>query len=129
MLMSSLRVVLLALTLAVGAGASAVAAELVMFEKKGCPWCAAWMRDIGQHYSHSDQAKLLPLRKVDIDEPRPPELEKFGQIRFTPTFVAIACGEEIDRIIGYGGADIFWDRLDQAVARLRSQQEAGKKTC
>ena len=127
--MGPLRVVLLALTLAAGAGASAAAAELVMFEKKGCPWCAAWMRDVGQHYADSDHAKLLPLRQVDVDEPQPPELAKFGQIRFTPTFVAIACGEEVDRIIGYPGPDNFWERLDQAVAKLRSQREASKTTC
>lgn len=128
--MGLFRDVFLALILAVGAVASsATAAELVMFEKKGCPWCAAWMRDIGQHYGESDQAKLLPLRHVDIHEPRPADLVKFGEIRFTPTFVITACGEEMDRIIGYGGADVFWDRLDQAVAKVRSQREASGKSC
>jgi len=89
-----------------------------MFEQKGCPWCAKWDREIGPIYAKSDEGKRVPLRRVDIDSPRPSDLAALGHIRYTPTFVVMDVGKEVGRITGYPGDDMFWGLLGQILAKL-----------
>ena len=94
------------------------AGELVMFWRAGCPYCAAWERDIGPIYPKTDDAKRLPLRRVDVATSRPDDLRQIADVRFTPTFVAIEDGREVGRIVGYGGDEQFWMQLAQIIASL-----------
>ncbi len=94
------------------------AAELVMFESASCEWCAAWHREVGPIYPKTAEARRAPLRRVDIDAPRPPDLAFIRGIRYTPTFVLIDRGRELGRITGYPGEDFFWALLDELLARL-----------
>lgn len=110
--------------IALGVATPVAASELLMFEKEGCPWCLAWKRDVGGHYGASAHAALLPLRHVDIAAP-PSGLPPMEKVRYSPTFVAIACGEEVDRITGYAGRDQFWDALDLAAAKVRARLAQG----
>ncbi len=100
------------------APAAAAAGELVMFWAAGCPWCAAWDRDIAAVYPRTEEAKRLPLRRVDLRARRPDDLRYIEGIRFTPTFVAVEDGREYGRIVGYIGEDQFWGLLGQIVATL-----------
>lgn len=111
-----LRLFLLLLCLT--AGASVTAAELVMFEAAGCPYCARWNREIAPIYPKTDEGKRAPLRRVDIAAPRPPDLAGIANIVYTPTFVLIADGQEIGRIVGYRGDEIFWSLLSELFAKL-----------
>jgi thioredoxin-related protein len=104
-----------------GSVALAQAAELVMFEAKGCPYCARWNAEIGHLYAKTDEGKRLALRRVDVDEPRPPDLKEIAGIRFTPTFVVVDGGREVGRIVGYLGEDQFWGLLGQLVERLNGK--------
>ena len=108
------------------AAASAQAGELVMFGFEGCPYCAAWNRDIGQNYDKSDLAPLLPLRRIDIKAPRPAGYENIADIRISPTFVILACGEEVERILGYRDNGSFWDLMDIAANKARKREQQGK---
>lgn len=92
--------------------------ELVMFEQDNCEWCEAWTRDIGLIYPRSSEGKRAPLRRVDIHQPRPDDLENVTATRFTPTFVLMHQGREIGRISGYPGEDFFWGLLDQLMQQL-----------
>ncbi|GAC1418552.1 MAG: hypothetical protein NVSMB64_28210 [Candidatus Velthaea sp.] len=74
---------------------------------------------MGHVYPKTDEAKMLPLRRVDIHAPRPAELRNVGGTRFTPTFVVIHCGREFARITGYLGEEQFWGLLDQSVKALK----------
>lgn len=95
----------------------AVAAELVMFNRAGCPWCAAWEREIAPIYPRTDVSRRLPLRRVDVAlQAREPALRH--PVRFTPTFVVIDAGREIGRIEGYPGEDFFWARLEKLAEAL-----------
>lgn len=98
--------------------APARADELIMFEQQGCPYCAAWEHDIGRIYPNTDEAKALPLRRVDIHTARPPELRTIKGVRYTPTFVVLHCGREAQRIVGYAGQEQFWELLDSALKHL-----------
>ena len=114
-----LRIVL-SFALGLLAMAPAVAADqLVMFEQAGCPYCAAWNRDVGGIYAKTDEAHVLPLRRVDIHAERPADLRTVGEIHFTPTFVVMHCGRETARLVGYSGQDNFWGLLDHDIADLK----------
>ncbi|GAC1458055.1 MAG: hypothetical protein PVSMB8_14500 [Vulcanimicrobiaceae bacterium] len=102
----------------IGKGGSA-SDQLVMFEQAGCGYCAAWNRDVGHVYAKTDEAKILPLRRVDIHAARPADLRSIGGIRFTPTFVVLHCGREFARMTGYLGDEQFWGLLDQNVRSIK----------
>ncbi|MHA1152193.1 MAG: thioredoxin family protein [Alphaproteobacteria bacterium] len=97
---------------------SAQAAELVMFETLGCPWCMAWDREVGGIYHKTAEGRTAPLRRLDIGDPRPPELAALPDIVYTPTFVLMDGGREVGRIVGYPGENLFWGLLDEMFQRL-----------
>jgi len=111
-----LAVALFALLMA--AGAQAKAAELVMFESEGCEWCEAWDEEVGAIYDKTREAKILPLRRVDIDDDLPADLSHLNGLRYTPTFVVIIDGQEVGRIVGYPGEDFFWQLLNEIIEKL-----------
>lgn len=97
----------------------AQAAELIMFERKGCVYCARWMADVGPVYPLTDIGKRAPLCRIDLAEERPPETLA-APVRFTPTFVLMQNGREVGRIVGYVDDAMFWGRLAALVARLEA---------
>ena len=109
---------LLCVLLVLAAGAPAAAAELVMFEAAGCPYCARWNREIAPIYPKTAEGKRAPLRRVDIAGPRPADLTGIPNIVYTPTFVLLEDGKEIGRIVGYNGDEIFWSLLTELFVKL-----------
>ena len=103
--------------LAATAGA-ARAAELVMMEQAGCAWCARFNAEIAPAYPNTDEGRLAPLRRVDIHAPWPDDLAAIRPEHFTPTFVLVENGREIDRLRGYPGDEFFWSLLDGMLAKL-----------
>jgi thioredoxin-related protein len=110
----STRFVALALLLL--SAVEAQAAELLMYRRAGCPWCAAWDQAIGPVYPKTELGRLLPLRHVDLAEDRQPPVSLVRPVRYTPTFVLVEDGREVGRIEGYPGEEFFWSRLE-ALAR------------
>ena len=88
------------------------AAELVMFRRDGCSWCARWDREIGTIYAKTDLGRRAPLRMVDLDRGASPVRTR-GRIIYTPTFVLAENGEELGRIEGYPGDAFFWGLLER----------------
>jgi hypothetical protein len=93
------------------------AAELVMYRRDGCPWCAKWDREIGPIYPKTDFSKRAPLRLINLDHDRDLPI-KHGAIRYTPTFVLVENAKEVGRIEGYPGEDFFWPRLSNLLEAL-----------
>ena len=120
-----IRVVLL--TIAAGlmafpaASGQARAAQLLMFEQTFCEWCEVWDEEIGSFYEKTAEGKRAPLRRVNIHGKRPDDLKHIRAIVYTPTFVLVDEGKEIGRILGYPGADFFWELLDKLVEKLPEQ--------
>jgi len=100
------------------AGLQARAAELVMFTRAGCEWCAAFEREIAPVYGKTDEGRRAPLRRVDFDAARPADLAFIEVERLTPLFVLIENGREIGRIRGYPGEDHFWGLLGALIDKL-----------
>ncbi len=99
------------------------AAELLMFEEPGCPWCAAWRAEIGVVYDKTAEGQKAPLRRVDMTAPRPKDLEAVEAVVFSPTFVLFAEGAEVGRIVGYPGEEFFWPMLSDLLERLGRSPE------
>lgn len=104
------------------APAASPAAELLMFERAGCVWCQRWDREVGQIYDRTEEARLLPLRRINIDRPTEAGIALSSAVRYTPTFVVADEGREIGRITGFVGDDAFWGLLGTLVGRLESRK-------
>ena len=98
--------------------APAQAAELIVFEQKGCVWCQRFDREIAPAYAKTAEGKRAPLRRVDIAKPLPDDLSFVVRERFTPVFVLVENGAEFGRIRGYPGETFFWGLLANLLERL-----------
>lgn len=98
---------------------TAQAAELLMFEERGCPWCRRWHAEVGVAYPKTPEGRRAPLRRVDLGEARPVGVRFTRPINVSPTFVLIEDGREVDRITGYPGADFFWGMLGEMLDKLK----------
>ncbi|MDK9695528.1 MAG: thioredoxin family protein [Siculibacillus sp.] len=107
----------LAAFLAPGAGAVA-AAELIVIEKAGCPFCVRFEKEVGRLYDRTDEGKRAPLRRVDNEKAFPDDLRFVTPERITPTFVLVDGGREIARLRGYPGEDFFYAALGTMLAKL-----------
>jgi thioredoxin-related protein len=95
------------------------AAELILYESPRCPWCIAWMEEIGPIYPKTEEAKKAPLRVVDLTGPLPDDITPKEPVRMTPTFLlADENGDEIGRITGYSGSEMFWWQLETLMKPL-----------
>lgn len=98
--------------------APADAAELLMLHQPGCAWCARFESEIGQNYPKTDEARIAPLRRIDITRNWPGDLDSVSAERFTPTFILMDQGREVSRMRGYPGDEFFWFLLDEMIAKL-----------
>jgi thioredoxin-related protein len=119
------RLVLTLLLIGAFAPAGSVsAAELLMFERAGCPWCARWNREVAPGYVRSEEGEYAPLRRIDLDrENQPRDIAFKTPVRFTPTFVLVDQGREIGRLIGYIDAATFWGLFAKMVRDHREGRE------
>lgn len=98
--------------------------RLLMVQKRGCAFCAAWDREIAPGYAASAEGRSAPLLRVDIDGPWPDGLALASRPFATPTFVLLQEGIEIGRIQGYPGAARFHPQL--AAMLERAGREVGR---
>ena len=103
---------------AIGCARSAGAAELLMFEDRGCPWCERWRREVGVAYANSAEGRQAPLRRIELRQARASGVVLAVPVTLSPTFVLAADGREVGRITGYPGADFFWGMLSELIAKL-----------
>ncbi len=94
------------------------ASELVMFEQPGCGYCLRWDREVGALYGKTNEARTLPLRRLDIASQKQSGIALEAPVRFTPTFVVVEGGREVGRITGYSNDDTFWGLFGMLRAKL-----------
>jgi hypothetical protein len=87
---------------------------LIMVDDKGCVYCVKWNKEVAAPYQASDEGHFAPLERRTKGHA---DLVGLPGIRYTPTFILIARGTEVGRIVGYGGEDPFWGELDQLMKR------------
>jgi hypothetical protein len=119
--------VVVVLLVALVAQGAATAAELVMYRAPGCPWCAAWDREIGPIYPKTETGRRAPLRMAGIETAKTDHVALQRPVRYSQTFVLVDDGHrEIGRIEGYTGEDFFWGLLEQLVLKLPSPDTTGE---
>ncbi|MCF6272744.1 MAG: thioredoxin family protein [Rhodobacteraceae bacterium] len=106
-------------------GVSRAQTLLIMFEEEGCPYCEQWRAEIGPIYPKTDEGKRAPLVRMDIFEPIPEGINLVADPVYSPTFVLINDGQEIDRLAGYPGQDFFWGLLGRMLSKLPEQDTEG----
>jgi len=89
-----------------------------MFESPSCNWCTLWHEEVGVIYDKTPEARKARLHRVDIDDPRPENLNHIRPIVFTPTFVPMQDGRETGRITGYPGEAFFWQLLGEIITKI-----------
>jgi hypothetical protein len=102
---------------------AARAAELLLFETPGCPWCKLWDAEVRTAYLHSSEGQRAPLRRLDVSQARMSGVAFRAPVIASPTFVLADDGREVGRITGYAGADFFWGELNELFKRLDETQD------
>ncbi|WP_367379453.1 hypothetical protein [Loktanella sp. 3ANDIMAR09] len=87
-----------------------------MAEERGCIYCARWNAEIADIYPKTPEGRTAPLLRYDIQRDVAP-IELASRVVFTPTFVLVKDGMEIDRLEGYPGEDFFWGILGMMLNR------------
>lgn len=117
------RLLLIATCLAQG-GVAAPEADitLIYIYSPTCGACQQFDREVAPIYPKTQEAQLLPLRKIGL------EAWRSGQTPFTncslptvfgtPTFIQMRGCEEIDRVTGYSDQELFWLSLGRMVNRV-----------
>lgn len=99
--------------------ASAGPLRLLMVEKHGCVYCAAWDRSVGPGYAATPQGRAAPLERVDIHGPWPDGLALARRPFVTPTFILLDDGAEVGRLEGYLTAAQFYPALSALLDQTR----------
>lgn len=87
--------------------------ELVMVDRAGCIYCAAWKAEVMPEYSATAEGRAAPLRIVDIDGPWPDGMALAARPFISPTFILLRGGIEEARLEGYPGEQFFWPLLNR----------------
>lgn len=106
--------------------ASALAAELVVYRRDGCPFCGRFEREVAPVYAKTREGGRAPLRRVDLPAGGISGAGLAEPVIATPTFVLVDRGREIGRITGYLNDDMFWGLLGQLLAGMDKPQDETK---
>lgn len=98
--------------------APSFAAQMLVLEQPGCPYCAKFEKEIAPIWDKTDEGKKAELRRVDITQDWPEDINSIEKSRLTPTFVLIEDGKELGRLRGYPGDQYFWYLIDELLAKL-----------
>lgn len=106
-----LGVVSLGFWLAVAGSVPAQDVTLYMVEQPGCIYCARWNAEVGDAYHLTAEGRAAPLKRIELRAPLPEGIDFARKAVFTPTFILVQDGQELDRIEGYPGEDFFYGLL------------------
>ncbi|MBN9457406.1 MAG: hypothetical protein J0I54_12330 [Bosea sp.] len=120
------RLVVTAWVLWAFSAASALAAELVVYRRDGCPFCVRFEREVAPVYAKTREGGRAPLRRVDLPAGGISGAGLAEPVIATPTFVLVDRGREIGRITGYLNDDMFWGLLGQLLAGMDKPQDETK---
>ncbi|MGO4908274.1 thioredoxin family protein [Pseudorhodobacter sp. W20_MBD10_FR17] len=91
--------------------AAAQEVTLYMVEQPGCIYCARWNAEVGDAYEKTAEGRAAPLKRIQLRDPLPDGVSFERKAVFTPTFILVQNGQELERIEGYPGEDFFYGML------------------
>ncbi len=86
--------------------------EMVVLEVPGCIYCNVFRRQLLPTYKSSKQAKRIPIRFVNLNDPALAEIGLTQPVDIVPTFVILEDNHEIGRIPGYMSRHDFFRAID-----------------
>ncbi len=90
--------------------------EIVVVEATDCIYCHLFRRDVWPTYEASQRARAVPMRFLDLNSKAVTELALEGPIESVPTALVLRNGQEVGRIPGYVGPEIFFHSIDRLIA-------------
>jgi hypothetical protein len=115
------------MVLAIGifcAPASVFAAELIVFSSKDCVVAQKFRREVAAEYQRTKGGQTFPLRLVDIEKGSVGVILE-EPVTMSPTFVFVDKNEEIARITGYPGRELFL-RLTEGAAEAFLEEKGAR---
>ena len=97
--------------------AASAETRLLMAEEHGCVWCERWDAEISEAYPKTAEGRAAPLLRFDMHAGPPVGIELASPVRFSPTFILVTDGTEVERLEGYPGEDFFWGLLGMMLDR------------
>lgn len=94
--------------------------ELIVFESPHCLYCPLIRRDVLPLYERSRRAKDVPLRFVDMQKTDLSKLNLKAPLRIMPTMVLMKNGQEVSRIGGYIGPELFFHAISKMINRAEN---------
>ena len=88
--------------------------RLVFADQAACAYCPKWLKEGGATYAATPPGRLPPLVRRSMGDS---SLSGFARLQFTPTFILVRNGREIDRRVGYAGPEEFWEGLRDMLAK------------
>ncbi|WP_022703638.1 hypothetical protein [Pseudorhodobacter ferrugineus] len=109
----TVKTVFAALAFSALTAVSALAQDLTLYmvEQPGCIYCDRWDHEVGDAYHKTAEGRAAPLARIQLRDPLPEDVTFARKATFTPTFVLVRDGQELDRIEGYPGEDFFYGLL------------------
>jgi thioredoxin-related protein len=95
------------------------ARELVVFETADCVYCMLLRRDVLQDYLRSTRAAEVPVRFVDVEGIDLDQLPLSSPLTTVPTVVLLSDGQEVGRITGYTGPELFFQLVSRLMVAVR----------
>lgn len=86
---------------------------LIMVTSPSCPWCDAFEEEVGHIYGQTPESAQFPLHRIDYFTKFSTPLAHIEAANVTPTFIVIRNHQEIGRIEGYPGDEMFWWRFSE----------------
>lgn len=110
---TTLTTIFAALAFSALTAVSAVAQDLTLYmvEQPGCIYCDRWDHEVGDAYHKTAEGRAAPLARIQLRDPVPDGVTFARKTAFTPTFVLVRDGQELERIEGYPGEDFFYGML------------------
>lgn len=89
---------------------------LIMVDDPACRFCRKFDAEVGPGYPATRQGRIAPLIKLRRDSY---ELGALGLAPavYTPTFILMRGKREVGRMMGYPGAEYFFEELDVLIER------------
>ena len=96
---------------------SSVGLEFLVLEVKSCHVCELVRAHILPPYERSATAREAPMRFVDLNAVDEAQLGLTAPVTTVPTIVLMREGQEVARLTGYTGPQIFFQAVPEMLAR------------
>jgi hypothetical protein len=99
------------------APAASAGLELLVLEVRSCYACELVRTHILPPYERSTTARDAPMRFVDLNAVDEAKLGLTAPVMTVPTIVLMREGQEVARLTGYTGPQIFFQAVPEMLAR------------